>query len=149
MPGREKVNNRRQLKNILINPRYQLKYIFWLSATGLLLTVINCTIFYVFIKENYSILVELVPMPENVRNQLYSELFQIVGYLALVSFIFLLLVSALGLFLSHKTAGPLYHFKRVFTDIKSGRKDARIMLRPGDDFQDVAQSFNEMMNTLK
>lgn len=143
------MNNRRQLKNILINPRYQLKYIFWLSATGLLLTVINCTIFYVFIKENYSILVELVPMPENVRNQLYSELFQIVGYLALVSFIFLLLVSALGLFLSHKTAGPLYHFKRVFTDIKSGRKDARIMLRPGDDFQDVAQSFNEMMNTLK
>jgi methyl-accepting chemotaxis protein len=140
--------NRRQLKNILINPRYQLKYIFWLSVTGLLLTIINCSIFYVFIRENYSILVELVPMPANVKDQLYAELFQIIGYLALVSLLFLILVGCLGMFLSHKTAGPLYHFKRVFNEIKGGRRDARIMLRPGDDFQDVAQAFNEMMNSL-
>ncbi len=141
-------SNRRYFRNLLLNPAYQLKYVFWLGLTGLLLTAINCTIFYIFTRENYSILVDLAPMTDEVKTQLYQELYQIIGYMGLFSLAFLILVCFLGLALSHRTAGPLYHFKRVFESIKNGKHEARVHLRPKDDFKDVAQAFNEMMDKL-
>ncbi len=144
----ETVKNRRKLKNVLINPAYQIRYVFWLGITGLLLTLVNCTIFYVYIHENYSILVELVPMTDQVKGQLYTELHQIIWILAGISVVFVGVVSVLGLFLSHRTAGPMYHMKRVFSDITSGKTTARVNLRPNDDFQDVALAFNTMMDSV-
>lgn len=139
----------RSVKNILINVRYQLKYIFWLSSTGLVLMLANSATFYFFVKENYALLVELSPMTDEAKQQLYSELYQIIGYLVAGNLFFLVLISLLGLVYSHRTAGPLYHFKRVFNDVKQGNKNARVKLRPTDDFRDVADAFNEMMDSLK
>ncbi|HUP57138.1 MAG TPA: methyl-accepting chemotaxis protein, partial [Bdellovibrionota bacterium] len=68
--------------------------------------------------------------------------------LGLGSIAFLIGVAVIGMVMSHRTAGPLYHFKRIFEEIKNGKLDARIRLRPKDDFQDVGQAFNEMMDKI-
>ncbi len=138
----------RSWKNILVNPAYQLKYIFWVSISGVCLVILNTSIFYFYIRENYSILVDLSPMTDDAKAQLYRELYVIVLKLGLVSVVFLFVACYLGLVFSHRTAGPMYHFKRIFLAIKEGKEDARIHLRPKDDFQDVAQSFNEMMDVV-
>lgn len=140
---------KRSLKNLWLNPRFQGRYIFWISLTGLLLVALNSGTFYAFTRENYATLVDLSPMTDDAKSQLYKELWQIVGCLVGGNLIFLFLVSILGLFYSHRTAGPLYHYKRVFTEIKNGNYGARVRLRPTDDFQDVAAVFNEMMDTIQ
>ena len=139
----------RSIKNIMINPAYQMRYIGWLTGTGLTLVLMNSLTFYLFTKENYSLLVDLGPMTDEAKQQLYSELGQIIMYLVLGSTIFLILVTLVGLIFSHRTAGPLYHFKRVFSEIKNGNPKARVRLRPTDDFQEVADTFNEMMDVLE
>jgi sensor histidine kinase YesM len=139
----------RSLKNLLINPVYQMKYVLWVSLTGFSLIISNAVIFYIYIKENYMLLVDLSPMDESAKAQLYHELQEILIKLGLVSFTFLVIAALLGIKLSHATAGPLYHFKRVFNEIKSGKTDARVRLRPGDDFKDVAEAFNEMMDSVQ
>ncbi len=138
----------RSLKNILINPAYQLKYVLWISTAGIMLIACNALIFYSYIKENYSILVDLSPMDEAAKTQLYHELNVILYKLGGVSLVFMILAAILGIKISHATAGPLFHFKRIFNEIKNGKTDSRIRLRPGDDFKDVAQAFNEMMDSL-
>ena len=138
----------RKFSNFLINPKYQLKYIFWLSATGISLVALYSVIFYTYIHENYQILVDLSPMDDASKQQLYRELAHVILLLGGISFIFIIFVSIAGVVLSHRTAGPLYHFKRVFNEIKSGKRDARVRLRPNDDFQDVAASFNEMIESI-
>lgn len=138
----------RKLKNVLINPRYQLRYVFWLSATALFLITVNAAVFYHYISENYSVLVELSPMTEEAKGLLYSELRRILFLLGGASLVFVVLTSILGIFYSHRTAGPLYHFNRVFKLIASGKTDSRVVLRPNDDFREVAQSFNEMMDKI-
>ena len=147
MSANEGAKNR-SLKNILINPAYQIKYIFYVSTTGILLIAANASIFYAYIKENYATLIDLSPMEDNVKAELYHELNVIFLKLAVISSFFILITAFIGLKLSHRTAGPLYHFKRVFNDIKGGKTDARVRLRPGDDFKDVANAFNEMMDTV-
>ena len=139
----------RKWKNIVINPAYQMKYIFWLTGSGLALCGLNAFIFYYFMKENYQILIELSPMTDEAKTQLYSELSHIIWLVLLVSIIFLIAVSIVGLVTSHRTAGPLFHFKRVFSEIKKGKYGDRICLRPGDEFHDVAKVFNEMMDNVE
>jgi methyl-accepting chemotaxis protein len=146
--GESMSKNHRKLGNYLINPRYQLKYIFWLGVTGMTLVVLYSLLFYFFMRENYDVLVELSPMDDAVKQQLYHELNHIILLLGGVSFLFLIIVAFLGVILSHRTAGPLYHFKKVFGRIKDGDLAARVRLRPNDDFQDVAASFNSMVDAL-
>jgi methyl-accepting chemotaxis protein len=140
---------KRTLKNLLINPQYQLRYVFWLSSTGFGLVLVNALIAYSYINENYVTLVDLSPMSEEAKSQLYGELRHLILALSVVSFTFMTLIFVLGVFLSHRTAGPMYHFKRVFEEIRDGNLNQRVHLRPKDEFQDVAKSFNEMMDSIK
>ncbi len=141
-------HKQRKLRNIIINPQYQFRYIAWVSLTGVFLLILNSSVFYYYIKQNYKILVDLSPMEDEVKIQLYRELHQIVLYLGLFSFTFILICSAFATLLSHRTAGALFHFKRIFLEIQKGNLNARIHIRPKDDFQDVAKEFNKMVDTL-
>lgn len=138
----------RKLKNYLINPKYQLRYVFWVSSTGFLLIGLYSILVYYYVSENYAILVDLSPMEDSAKVQLYRELKEIIFKLSGGSIIFLGLVSLLGVMLSHKTAGAMFAFKKTFKRIQEGNPQERINLRPGDDFQDVAKAFNEMMDAV-
>ncbi len=140
--------HKRYLKNYIINPAYQIRYIFWLTSSGLFLVALNAWIAYSYIKENYITLVDLSPMTDAAKEQLYSELRHLVLAISSSSLLFLILISALGIVLSHRTAGPLYAFKRVFDEISGGNTRKRIHLRPDDEFRDVAESFNTMMDSI-
>ena len=137
----------RKIKNVLVLPSFQLRYIFWLSASGLCLVAMNALVIYYYFRENYLSLIELSPMTEEAKTQLMGELHHFIGVLISCSFLFIFLVMILGIIFSHRTAGPLFHFKRVFEEIKSGNSKARIRLRPKDEFHEIADAFNQMMDS--
>ena len=139
---------KRQLSNLLINPKFQKKYVFWVSSTGIILTCINATIIYFFTKENYEFLVEMLEMTEEARGQMYQELYQIIGLLGVSSIVFMIIVSIWGIILSHRVAGPLHKLKMSIENIKNGETDTRVFFRKNDHFQDLAISFNDMMDEL-
>src|SRR5689334_21710860 len=102
---------RRSMKNILINPSFQLRYMFWLSGTALILIFIYGALTYYYIGENYSLLIDLAPMTDEAKAQLYKELREIILKISAISLCFIAVVSWIGLLFSHRTAGPLYHFE--------------------------------------
>jgi methyl-accepting chemotaxis protein len=136
--------NKRSVFNFLINPKFQVKFVLGLTLPGLIVIALYTGVVYSYVHENYETLVELSPMTAEAKAQLYTELNRLLLILGAGSFVFLAVMAALGVVFSHRTAGPLYHFKRVFKDIAEGKIDARIRLRPFDDFRDVADAFNEM-----
>jgi signal transduction histidine kinase len=108
----------------------------------------NSLVFYTFTKENYKILVDLSPMEDAVKHQLYLELNQIILLLTAASTASLILFGLLAIYLSHKTAGPLYRLKKEFKEIHSGKRGNKIFLREGDDFQEVMDDFNQVIDYL-
>jgi methyl-accepting chemotaxis protein len=136
--------NKRKFFNFMINPRFQLKFVLGVTLPGLAVIATYSAVVYSKVQENYQILVELSPMTDEAKTQLYSELNRMLISLGAGSFVFMCAMAVLGIVFSHRTAGPLYHFKRVFKDIAEGKTDTRIRLRPSDDFKDVADAFNEM-----
>lgn len=142
------MNQNRKLRNLLINPKFQFKYIFWLNISALSLLIMYCSIIYFYVSENYSLLVELSPMTQEAKVQLYTELTEILIKIAVFSGCFLFTVTWIGILFSHRTAGPLYHLKKVFSEIKNGDLSKRVHFRTEDEFQDVATAFNEMMDEI-
>jgi nitrogen fixation/metabolism regulation signal transduction histidine kinase len=59
------------------------------------------------------------------------------------------LIAIWALFITHRAAGSVYHIKRVVEAIRSGNLSERVHLREKDEFQDLAQSFNQMMDELQ
>jgi len=143
-----KAKSNRKLRNFLIHPRYQVKVMSLTAVTGIVMIVANVTIFYIFIREHYSTLSNAISISEVLRLQLQSELQEIVLTIILFSIVWLALLCLLTLMITHRSAGPLYRFKCVFDAIRAGKHDTRIVLRPKDDFHEVAESFNSMMETL-
>lgn len=51
--------------------------------------------------------------------------------------------------LSHRVAGPAYRFMRTFEAMRDGDLSVDVHLRRGDYLTDVADSYNEMIGTLR
>jgi methyl-accepting chemotaxis protein len=56
---------------------------------------------------------------------------------------------ATGLYFSNKMAGPIYRFKAELQRIEEGKSFRKIVLRKGDDFQDVAESLNGALERMQ
>ncbi len=140
--------NSRQIRNFLINPSYQLRYILLMVLAGGILAVALTSVYYLHIQQNYQLLVDLAPMSDAARAQLYKELDNLVFYSSLFAFLFLVLIALIGLVFSHQAAGPIYQLTQVMKNISNGNLDARVHFRPKDDFQESAQVFNAMLDKI-
>jgi len=67
--------------------------------------------------------------------------------------IFLVLVSILtivGIFITHRIAGPIFALERRMKEItKFGIEDKKFQIRKGDEFRELVETFNEMIESLE
>ncbi len=140
--------SQRKLKNFWINPEFQKKYVKAIFLVGMVLALLNSAVFYFFTRENYTLLVDLSPMTDEVKQQLYSELRWILFFLLAGNGVFLSLVTLLGVVFSHRAAGPMFNLVKTCQKIRDGQTDVRVKFRPGDDFPEVANAVNEMLDAL-
>ena len=65
--------------------------------------------------------------------------------LALISLVTIIAV----LLISHKIAGPIFRFEKELREIGSGNLTKRVVLRKNDQIKDLAQSLNDMTESLR
>lgn len=68
---------------------------------------------------------------------------------AVVSIVAALITIILTLFISHKIAGPLYRFKKVFKELAEGNFSDNFKIRKLDQLQMLAEEFNSMIVTTR
>lgn len=59
------------------------------------------------------------------------------------------LVFIVCIFFSHKIAGPLYKLQRFFEIVKNGGFPGKLYFRGGDYFPELAEDFNEAMDSVQ
>lgn len=142
------MQNRRKTTNYIPEPKFQFRFIRVLVLGSFVQMALVCAILYYFLGENYRILVKYAGLEPDVTNVLYRELRVLVGVLVSVFTLHLLAVGVLGVLFSHRVGGAVYAMKRTMADLVEG-KDVKLKLRKGDEFQEVADLFNEMVDVLK
>jgi len=65
-----------------------------------------------------------------------------------VVFILLAMAFVFLIFISHRTAGPLYSLKQGMERIGQGDFSVRLKFRKNDEIHDVAEGFNKMADAL-
>jgi hypothetical protein len=70
-------------------------------------------------------------------------------WLTLITSLSVFFAIVVGLYFSHKLAGPIYRFKLELQRIADGRERRIIQLRKGDDFQDVAEVLNRALEHVQ
>lgn len=141
--------NRRKMKNMLINCHYQGRLVVTVLAFGFLACLFNGMLFFQYVSENYTAILAgehfepaiLDAMEQDLRNFAISLL--ILSLLAFCGLAYYLL------FITHRAAGAAYHIHRVIKDIQKGNLTSRIHLRKKDEYQDLAQSFNALMDQMQ
>lgn len=141
--------SRRKLANLLVSPRYQIKYAVFLALSALALAMVNLLIFLTYFQENYKLLVTMSPMENSVKEILNQEIARVFLQLGVSSVVFALGAFVFGLFMAHRTAGPLYQLRRAFQRVKSGDLSVRVKWRTRDEFQEVAHEFNQMIEAIE
>jgi nitrogen fixation/metabolism regulation signal transduction histidine kinase len=69
----------------------------------------------------------------------------LVGGLALM----VLLIGLLGIYFTHKVAGPIYKMKRLLKQVGDGNLNLDSRLRRGDELQDFFGAFTQMVASLR
>ena len=79
-----------------------------------------------------------------VRQQ-HTMLYTLVGGLAVMVFF----LGVLGIFITHKVAGPIYKMKLLLKQVADGKMKVQARLRKGDELQDFFDVFAHMVDSLR
>lgn len=133
----------------VINKRFQLRFIAFMDFVALLVIGIfySANLFFFAdlrqkalakgISEQHIFFKYLTLQEENLSRIFASTSFLVVGSL-----------TVLGIFYSHRIAGPLYRLTKHFESIASGSPPRHVAFRQGDFFQEIPTAYNKHLDVL-
>jgi signal transduction histidine kinase len=132
---------------ILINRPFQIRFCAYICAWVLAL----CFIYPVFISNLFDYFVRYVALdPANADiGSLTATRKEIIRLVIITESAFLILTFMLGLFISHRIAGPLYKVRRCFEEFSRGGFDRKLYFRKRDYFPELASDFNKMVASFR
>ena len=131
-------------KQFIVARRFQVKY------AGVILLLMFLTAGFCSYAIYYTTMISFGEKLANVypQGQLVS-IVNSVNFRILASIIVISpLVGFLGIYLSHKIAGPIYRIEKFLTTMAAGDLSSRITLRKGDEMVSLADSVNRLTDSL-
>ena len=129
-------------RTIFIKKNLQLRYMALILISvlaGLLIMAYELTFTLNDIFDKYPVLLQ--PLYDYFPSLAYGFIYKILIYI-----IFVVLISAI---LSHKMAGPIYRFEQTCKEVAAGDFSKRVHLRKGDQFLELQDEFNKMMDRVE
>ncbi len=71
------------------------------------------------------------------------------GIVARTSILAVAITFGLALFFSHFIAGPIYRFEKTLEQMREGNLNIHVRLRKNDELQEVADTFNQALASLR
>jgi methyl-accepting chemotaxis protein len=142
-PGQK---NRRSI--ILINPKFQLLFCFYVSSW-----IFALSSFYpVIIYNLYGQIIDMAVQygaPEAAKLGAESSRSMMLWMLIILEILFIAVVFLISLFVSHRIAGPLYKLSLFFDKARAGDFVSKLIFRKKDHFQELAQDYNDLIASFK
>ena len=141
--------SRRSWKNLLLMPNQQVR----LGMYSVLLTMIFSfsvlIISLVAFETLYMIILDLIPRVTELRIFINTYMWETIGWLSLAACLYIFCSILLAIWVTHRWIGPTVAFRRHIEELKRGNYAARVTLRKGDAFHDLAREFNELSSNLE
>src|SRR3990167_5447573 len=141
------VSKKHRRTHLVVNRRFQLKYV------TLLLTLMAVFCFGFAFKSQYLVDVNVRKIATEeklagsaVESIIKEEKRAVVGSLLKVFFAIALIMVVLGVYITHKMAGPIFALQRRMKEVVHGDFKATLFkVRHGDEFQELVEAYNDMI----
>jgi nitrogen fixation/metabolism regulation signal transduction histidine kinase len=128
-----------QRKTVLVKRSLQLRYIAMVFLSVLVASmIVGGTIYWSLTR------VLLTECPSAA-----DSVIQFNSVLVVKTALYLLLMSAISLYVSHRFAGPIYRFEKSAQVVSGGDLTHRVSLRTGDELMELQEEFNGMVSSLQ
>lgn len=134
--GRKK----RRLSNLLLNRRFQLKYCFMLVGVSSIISVALGWFLVQQMRENSRMLQLEAELDQAFQAQLAAADARNVLVMVGAFVLFNVLLFFLGVFITHRMAGPIFVFRRYLLALSEGRVPVIRQLRRGDEFRELHEA---------
>lgn len=153
-PGENTMRYKRRLRNYLLDAGLQLRYTAAIAVVAIFLTAGLGFMIYKAMRDT-SRIIELTGMvdpltAQDLQTQFASKdkmvLWGIIGF----GFVLVASVSAVGILITHRIAGPLYNIASIFGRVRDNRLGPSLRgLRKGDELQGFYTQFRDMHEALR
>lgn len=132
-------------KQYIVAPGFQFRYV------GLILLLMFLTAALCSYVVYYTSMINLGEKLANVYPQgRLVSIVKIVNFRILVSVLLISpLVAVIGIFLSHRIAGPIYRMEKFLADLAGGNLGSRLTLREKDELTPLANGINFVIDNLR
>ena len=132
-------------RRYIVAKGFQLRYVGWILLLMFLTAALCSYVVY------YTSMILMGEKLANVYPQgRLVHILKLVNSRILVSVLLISpLVAVVGIFLSHKIAGPLYRIERFLNSMALGNIGSRLVLRRGDELVSLANSINHVADSIK
>jgi hypothetical protein len=136
-------------RHYLVDKNLQLNFSLLLIMIGAINAIFFSFIFYFFSQQTALIYKPLLIEPE-VQSGVIQLMENTFWRTVLFGAIFeCMMIILLGIFFSHRIAGPLFKISRYLKEVGAGRYPGLIKLRKDDMLKNFAETVNEMIVSLK
>ena len=137
--------NKRKVKNLLINLRFQNRIIVVNLLFMVLILVLTTSIIYTHLIENEISSSGIMAFPIGGLNISLSLKLVFLYALLFLAFLFFIICQ---LWMTHRICGPMVNFCNTYKKIACGDFSKRVNLRKDDLLQEEAFQFNEMVTRI-
>lgn len=146
--------HKRKLRNYLLDIGLQLRYTVFIIAVAVFLTAFLGYRIYAATQETTRIVTMTASVDPSMERELRTQfeandrvvLWGIIGFGVLL----VVTVSAAGIWMTHKIAGPLHNIGSAFARVRDNKFPADLgNLRKGDELQEFHASFREMYEAIR
>ncbi len=141
--------NRRRV--LLINPRFQMSFILQMIilAFGIICVFYGANIYFFksYLKQG-----QLAGLPaDHVFFGFLGEQFQLMNWIFFItSLVAFSIIFVMGLYLSHKVAGPLYRLQKHLEELVEQEKPlSEVKFREGDYFRELEAVYNQHVKVMQ
>ena len=133
-------------KHILINPNFQVRFAVYFTISIL----VFASIFPIFVYTLFESMEahSVFSKNQSAQQALSEARYDMVIFFLVVTIVIVLTSFLLALFHSHRIAGPLYKLRMSMVALQQGVLNHHIKFRTQDNFQELADGFNNMMDAV-
>jgi HAMP domain-containing protein len=139
-------DNKRSAKAVFNLTGFRARLISIIVIGGFACVAVVTVMFYAYVLESFEFVLKYSKLPDDIVADRFSQLWGFAIAMGGIVLIIVLVVAVWTLYITHRVSGPTYHLHRVIEEIRAGKSDQRVQLRRSDELQELARSFNALMD---
>ena len=150
-------NRQRQIRNYLLDRRFQLKYTGMVLAVTIAVAGVLGYSAYRYSKGQTEALTAQIALQPELDPQAAKDLQgfaqredrKVANAIVMGVLILVIALGLTGIVITHRVVGPAYRMRRLFDEVGGGRLHLTTGIRHGDELQELYQSFSQMVESLR